>query len=512
MKKLILCLVVLIGIFLGVGFSEVHAKAPYEVDDACSIAGYDDPLLCSSERSNEEKELYKRVKSVLETVYMWIGIITVIVIVIGGIRYMTSTGEAEKIKGAKNTITFAIIGLVVTLAAFAITEFVIDALNGQEPTKGGTHAEEGGGSGDGGADEDKPVEVKKLQVASSTTIIEEGTMQLKVLILPDYAADHSLKFSSENTRIADVSKTGLVTAKAPGATNINIKASNGVAAKVAVTVKELVRVKSITLNPTSLSIPKGKTGVIKATPLPSNAVDKTITWSSKDKTIATVDNDGKVKAKKVGKTEVVATSKNGVTAKAIITVTDPENGVIKVTDSLIQHLDSHYNQSGNPFSGHELSCTNGYSIAATSCGQSSYMASHYVVTKNDLDYIQTAEYSCSAGALSEEGTDWSRMTKSDYEQKFGVTGKYIDHGFDAHIPELKKGHPVTELICGRGGFRSTTRDGCHFVVALSYRETNGGEIYGWNPTNINQGWVSKSTFTDWITNRNAGVSWAMWKK
>ena len=139
------------------------------------------------------------------------------------------------------------------------------------------------------------------------------------------------------------------------------------------------------------------------------------------------------------------------------------------------------------------------------------MAVHYVLTSKDLDYIDTVEYSCSKGSYSDDGTWWDRMTYSDYQNEFHITGKYISHSFDAHVAELTQGHPVVELICGRGGFRATTHDGCHFVVALSYRENNGGEIYVWNPTNINQGWVNRSTFTDWITNRNKGVSYAMWK-
>ena len=517
MKKLIFCLALVVGLAFGVSSGAVYAeKAPYEIDDACSIAGNTDPLICGSGHSSEEKELYKRIKNVLDTVYLWIGIIAVIVIVIGGIKYMTSTGDMQKIQGAKNTIMYAIIGLVVTLMAFAITNFVIGALNGQGADGGGTVAEGGGGaeggSGDG-ADVDKPAEVKKLQTASKTTILEERSMQMKVLILPDYAEDRRLKFSSENPKIAEVTETGYLTAKAPGVTKINIEATNGVKATTVVTVKELVKVKEIILQPTSLTIDKGKSGTIKATALPANAVDKTLTWTSQDKTIAIVDNSGRVKGKKIGKTVIEVTSKNGVKATATVTVKDPDDaGIIKVTDDLIQHLDSHYNQSGNSFSGHVLSCTGGYDIASTSCGQSSYMASHYVVTKKDLDYIQTAEYSCSTGALGPDGTGWDRMTKDDYVQKFGVTGKYIGHSFDAHVPELKKGHPVTELICGVGGYRVTFRDGCHYIVALSYRENNGGEIYVWNPTNINQGWASRSRFTEWITNRNAGVSWAMYKK
>lgn len=57
------------------------------------------------------------------------GAIAVIVIIFGGIRYVTSTGDATRVKQAKDTILFGIIGLVISLLAFAIVKFVIANVN-----------------------------------------------------------------------------------------------------------------------------------------------------------------------------------------------------------------------------------------------------------------------------------------------------------------------------------------------------------------------------------------------
>ena len=73
-------------------------------DDACSIAGNSDPLLCGNQHSDEELALMKRVKDVLHVVFTAIGIIAVIVIIIAGIRLMLSKGEAQKISQAKMAI------------------------------------------------------------------------------------------------------------------------------------------------------------------------------------------------------------------------------------------------------------------------------------------------------------------------------------------------------------------------------------------------------------------------
>lgn len=56
-----------------------------------------------------------------------LGAIAVIMIIVGGIRYATSTGDSSRIKAAKDTIMYSVIGLVVAILAFAIVNFVVDA-------------------------------------------------------------------------------------------------------------------------------------------------------------------------------------------------------------------------------------------------------------------------------------------------------------------------------------------------------------------------------------------------
>jgi hypothetical protein len=63
--------------------------------------------------------------SILTTVYMWAGIIAVLVIIIAGVIYAASQGEAPKIKRAKEAIIGALAGLVIIMMAFVITQFVL---------------------------------------------------------------------------------------------------------------------------------------------------------------------------------------------------------------------------------------------------------------------------------------------------------------------------------------------------------------------------------------------------
>ena len=67
-------------------------------------------------------------KQITNTILYIVGIVAVIMLIIGGIRYVTSGGDSKKVTDAKNTVLYAIIGLVVAFLAFAIVNFVISAL------------------------------------------------------------------------------------------------------------------------------------------------------------------------------------------------------------------------------------------------------------------------------------------------------------------------------------------------------------------------------------------------
>ena len=71
-------------------------------------------------------------KQVTNTVLYIVGIIAVIMLIIGGIKYVVSGGDAKKVTDAKNTVLYAIIGLVIAFLAFAIVNFVISALPSSE--------------------------------------------------------------------------------------------------------------------------------------------------------------------------------------------------------------------------------------------------------------------------------------------------------------------------------------------------------------------------------------------
>jgi multisubunit Na+/H+ antiporter MnhB subunit len=74
-----------------------------------------------------QTDLTDLIKIIVNIMLFILGAIAVIMIIIGGIRYTTSNGEAANTKAAKDTILYAVIGLVVAILAYAIVNFVLDA-------------------------------------------------------------------------------------------------------------------------------------------------------------------------------------------------------------------------------------------------------------------------------------------------------------------------------------------------------------------------------------------------
>jgi hypothetical protein len=75
--------------------------------------------------NNPVKNADSALHNVLNTVYIWAGIIAVLVIIIAGIIYTVSQGEQAKVTRAKDMIIGAVIGLVVIMMAFVITQFIL---------------------------------------------------------------------------------------------------------------------------------------------------------------------------------------------------------------------------------------------------------------------------------------------------------------------------------------------------------------------------------------------------
>lgn len=77
--------------------------------------------------ASQQDDFSKLMQNVINLLLLVLGMIAVIAIIIGGIRYTTSNGDPGQTKAAKDTILYAVIGLIVAILAYAIVSFVLNA-------------------------------------------------------------------------------------------------------------------------------------------------------------------------------------------------------------------------------------------------------------------------------------------------------------------------------------------------------------------------------------------------
>lgn len=83
-----------------------------------------------SEATGSDTDLMSTLNTIINVIIGVIGFVAVVVIILGGVQYTTSAGAADKVKTAKDTIMYGIIGLVIALLAFAIVNFILSSIFG----------------------------------------------------------------------------------------------------------------------------------------------------------------------------------------------------------------------------------------------------------------------------------------------------------------------------------------------------------------------------------------------
>ena len=152
----------------------------------------------------------------------------------------------------------------------------------------------------------------------SLNIGESGSLELQ--ILPN-DCNEILEWKSSDPSVATVN-AGDITALAAGTTTITVRGSN-TSASATVTVIDPYAVTGVTLDRTTLSLEMGETATLVATVLPEDARDKTVTWSSGNTAVATVDQQGKITTVSPGTAQITVTTKDGsFSASCALTVVE----------------------------------------------------------------------------------------------------------------------------------------------------------------------------------------------
>ncbi len=163
-----------------------------------------------------------------------------------------------------------------------------------------------------------------ISLSPTEVVVESGKeVTLEVGFTPETYTGAVLTWVSGDESIASV-KDGVITAHADGSTTIAVSAE-GFTAVCAVTV--VTPVSSVTLSEELIPLTKGKTLTLTATVLPTNASDKSLTWTSSNPTSVKVSDTGEITALAGGTATITAKTSNGITATCTVVVSVPVTGV-----------------------------------------------------------------------------------------------------------------------------------------------------------------------------------------
>lgn len=113
-------MLIVLGLVAGFGsFMAAPVGAINVIDEACPAGSTS--KVCAA----KDETVAGPIQTVISVLLFAIGIISVVMIIVGGMRYTLSNGDSSKITTAKNTVLYAVIGLIVAVLAFTIVNFVL---------------------------------------------------------------------------------------------------------------------------------------------------------------------------------------------------------------------------------------------------------------------------------------------------------------------------------------------------------------------------------------------------
>ena len=305
------------------------------------------------------------------------------------------------------------------------------------------------------------------------------TYQLKPYISPSDATNKKLKYTSSDTKVAEVSASGLVTAKSEGEAKIRAAATDGSDeyAVCYVTVTGKAKVTGITLDRTSAEVKRGEKLTLNATVSPSYASNKKVVWKSANTKIATVDGNGSVTAKAPGRTKITVTSSENSSYQASCTVTVP----YKIT----YKLNKGKNNASNPstYYGKKVTLKNpsrkGYAFAGWYTDAKFKKKITSISSSAKSDYILYAKWTkvkVAKASLTSAKNSKSKQILLKYKKVSGAKGYEISYSTDKKFKKAvtkkntaKTSYTISKLKKGK----------IYYVRIRAYKmDSKGKKVYG----------------------------------
>ena len=304
------------------------------------------------------------------------------------------------------------------------------------------------------------------------------TYQLKPYS-PSDATNKKLKYTSSDTKVAEVSASGRVTAKSEGEAKIRAAATDGSDeyAVCYVTVTGKAKVTGITLDRTSAEVKRGEKLTLNVTVSPSYASNKKVVWKSANTKIATVDANGSVTAKAPGRTKITVTSSENSSYQASCTVTVP----YKIT----YKLNKGKNNASNPstYYGKKVTLKNpsrkGYAFAGWYTDAKFKKKITSISSSAKSDYILYAKWTkvkVAKASLTSAKNSKSKQILLKYKKVSGAKGYEISYSTDKKFKKAvtkkntaKTSYTISKLKKGK----------IYYVRIRAYKmDSTGKKVYG----------------------------------
>ena len=305
------------------------------------------------------------------------------------------------------------------------------------------------------------------------------TYQLRPDISPSNATNKKLKYTSSDTKVAEVSASGLVTAKSEGEARIRAAATDGSDeyAVCYVTVTGKAKVTGITLNQTSATLGRGKKLALKTAISPSYASNKKVVWKSANTKVATVDGSGNVTAKAPGRTKITVTSAENSSYQASCTVTVPYNITYK--------LNKGKNNASNPstYYGKKITLKNpsrkGYTFAGWYTDAKFKKKIKTIESSAKCDYTLYAKWTkvnVAKVSITSAKNSKSKQILLKYKKISGIKGYEISYSTDKKFKKAvtrknttKTSYTISKLKKGK----------TYYVRIRAYKvDSTGKKVYG----------------------------------
>ena len=161
-------------------------------------------------------------------------------------------------------------------------------------------------------DEESFVKAESVSMSPAKVTLTAGEhTELTATVAPNNATSKYFKWASSDAKVASVDNFGRVVALSPGSTTITVTTDDGGFKATSEIIVNPKPVQSVSFDKAEITVYENETATLVAIVNPSDATDQSVTWSTSDKDIATVDKNGVVTGQATGEAVVTATTTDG---------------------------------------------------------------------------------------------------------------------------------------------------------------------------------------------------------